>query len=138
MNNLLTSILSKITTGPSSFYTDISGRVYLDRAPDDVVFPYCIILIISDIPDNVFDKEGEEVTIQFSLFSESSSIAELSTMYTDLKTLFDDVKLTVTSNTMFIMQREALSTFIEDIVTETAMQKVRHWAVDYVTYLQAS
>lgn len=138
MQNLITSIVSRVTTGPSSFYNDIGGRFYLDQAPEDRQFPDCIFLIVVDTPDNVFNKYGEEVSIQFSLFSASSSVSEISTMYTDLKSLFDDVKLTVTSNTMFIMQRERLVTMMEEMVTESGTQRVKHWAVDYITYLQAT
>lgn len=138
MNNLLTAIMTRITTGPSNFYNDVGGRVYLDSAPDDRQFPDCIFLIVTDIPDNAFQKLGEEVSIQFSLFSESSGATEITTMYTDLKALFDDVKLTVTSNTMVIMKRERLVTFVEEIVTAAAAQRVRHWAVDYSITLQAS
>jgi len=138
MNNLIASIMTCITTGPSSFYNDVSGRVYLDQAPEDRQFPDCIFLIVVDVPDNVFQKLGEEVSIQFSLFSASSSVTEISTMYADLKSLFDDVKLTVTSSTMVIMKRERLVTFMEDIVTTTGTQRVKVWNVDYTTTLQAT
>ena len=138
MNNLITSIVSKITTGPSNLYNDVNGRVYLDQAPEDRTFPDCIFLIVTDIPDNSFQKHGEDVSIQFSLFSASSSVSEISTMYTDLKALFDDVKLTVTSSTMVIMQRDRLVTFMEDIVTPSGTQRVKVWNVDYTVTLQAT
>lgn len=143
MNNLIQSITSKITTGPSNFYNDVSGRVYLDQAPDDTprMFPDCIWLIVVDVPDNSFQKLGEEISIQFSLFSASPSVSEISTMYTDLKALFDDVKLTVTSSTMVIMKRERLVTFMEDAVVNTvtnSTQRVKVWNVDYSITLQAT
>jgi hypothetical protein len=97
-----------------------------------------VFLVVVDSPDDVFGKLGEEVAIQFSLFSASSSVTEISTMYTDLKALFDNAQLTVTSNTMFIMKRERLVTFMEEIVTEAGTQRIKHWAVDYTTYLQAT
>jgi len=138
MKNLIPAITTKITTGPSNLYNDVSGRHYLDQAPEDRQFPDFIWLIVTDIPDNVFGKYGEEVNIQFSLFSASSSYTEITTMYTDLKTLFDDVKLTVTSNTMFIMKRERLVTFMDDIVTTSGIQRVKVWNVDYTAVLQAT
>ena len=136
MENLLTAITSRVTTGPSTFYNDIGGRFYLDTAPDDRQFPDCIFLIVVDIPDNAFAKYGETVEVQFSLFSESSGATEITTMYRDLKALFDDVKLTVTSNTMVIMKRERLVTFNEEIITAAGTQKVKHWAIDYTVVLQ--
>jgi len=138
MNNLITSIVSKITSGPSNFYNDVGGRVYLDQAPEDRQFPDCIFLVVVDIPDDSFNKHGEEVSIQFSLFSASSSVSEISTMYTDLKALFDDVKLTVTSSTMVIMKRERLVTFMDDIVTTSGTQRVKVWNVDYSITLQTT
>ena len=138
MNNLITSLVSRITTGPSNFYNDIGGRAYLDQAPEDRQFPDCIFLIVADIPDNSFQKYGEEVSIQFSLFSASSSASEITTMYTDLKALFDDVKLTVTSSTMVIMKRERLVTFLDDIVTTSGTQRVKVWNVDYSITIQAN
>jgi hypothetical protein len=136
MNNLLAAITSRVTTGPSNFYNDIGGRFYLDQAPEDRQFPDCVFLIVYDTPDNVFNKHGEEVSIQFSLFSASSGPSEISTMYTDLKALFDDSKLTVTSSTMIIMQRERLVTFMDDIITKTATRRVKVWNVDYSITLQ--
>jgi hypothetical protein len=130
--------VSRITTGPSNFYNDIGGRFYLDQAPEDRQFPDCIFLIVADIPDNSFQKYGEEVSIQFSLFSASSSASEITTMYKDLKALFDDVKLTVTSNTMVIMKRERLVTFMEDIVTTSGTQRVKVWNVDYSITIQTN
>jgi hypothetical protein len=130
--------MTRITTGPSTFYNDVGGRVYLDQAPDDRQFPDCIFLIVVDIPDNAFSKLGEEVSIQFSLFSESNGATEITTMYRDLKALFDDVKLTVTSNTMVIMKRERLVTFNEEIITTAGTQKVKHWCVDYSITLQVT
>jgi len=136
MNNLLTAITSRVTTGPSDFCNDIGGRFYLDQAPEDRQFPDCIYFIVVDTPDNSFNKSGEEVNIQFSMFSESSGATEITTMYTDLKALFDDVQLTVTSNTMVIMKRDRLVTFMEDIITPSGTRRVRHWAVDYTIALQ--
>jgi len=138
MNNLLTAIMTRITTGPSSFYNDVGGRVHLDQAPEDRQFPDCIFLVVVDVPDNSFNKYGEEVSIQFSLFSASSSVSEISTMYTDLKALFDDVVLTVTSSTMVIMKRERLVTFLDDIVTTSGTQRVKVWNVDYTITLQSN
>jgi len=138
MNNLITAIQSKITAGPSNFYNDVSGRVYLDQAPEDRQFPDCIYLIVVNVPDNIFNKHGEEVSVQFSLFSTSSSVSEISTMYTDLKALFDDAKLTVTSSTMVIMQRDRLVTFMDEIITTSGTQRVKVWNVDYTITLQTT
>jgi len=139
MKNLITAITSKITTGPSNFYNDVGGRVYYRRPPQGArTLPDCIISIVVDSPDNVFAKRGEDVSIQFSLFSESDSITEMDSMYSDLKTLFDDVKLTVTSSTMIIMKRERLVAMNEIVITTNGEQDCDFWAVDYSITLQTT
>lgn len=138
MNNLLTAIMSKITTGPSALYSDVSGRVFLDQAPPGVEFPYIVFFIVSNTPDDVFAQKGEDVLIQFSLFSNSEGAAEITDMYADLKALFDDAQLTVTSSTMIIMRRENLTTMVDEITTPTGTVGIKHWAVDYRIALEYS
>jgi len=141
MNNLLTAITTKITTGPSALSSDVGGRVFLDEYPSDEMpptFPYIIFFVVSAVPENVFNKAGESIIIQFSLFSASEGAAEITDMYADLKALFDDAQLTVTSSTMIIMRRENLVTTMKDVTVNNAAQIVRHWEVDYSIELQAS
>lgn len=139
MLNLLTAIRTKISG--SALSSDVGDRIFADEYPPSYgapVFPYVIYFIVSDVPDNVFNKTGEEVLLQFSLFSSAEGLTEITTMFTDLKALFDDAQLTVTSSTMIVMKRENLTTMVEEIETTAGTQKVKHWAVDYSIQLQAS
>ncbi len=122
----------------SALSTDVGGRIFLDEAPADCEFPYVVFFIVSDVPDDVFAKKGEDVLIQFSLFSASKGATEITTMYTDLKALFDDAQLTVTSSTMIIMKRENLVTSVDEITTPEGTVGVKTWHVDYSIALQAS
>jgi len=139
MKNLVTAITTKITTPTSNFYNDVGGRVYYRRPPQGArTLPDCIISIVVDSPDDVFAKKGKDVAIQFSLFSESSSITEIDTMHTDLKALFDDAKLTITGSTMVIMKWERTVPMNEIVITVNGEQDVDFWAVDYSISLQDS
>ena len=134
MKNLLTSIFAKASSSNLSTY--VGGRVYLDRAPDNATFPYCVFFIVSGVTDNNFAKTGEEVTVQFSLFSASPSGVEISTMWNYLTTLFDECSLTIpptgtATDTMVWMHRLNTTTFVEDVTTEGAAVTIKHWSVDY-------
>lgn len=135
MNNLLSAIMTK-TTG-SALSTDVNGRIFIDRAPEETEFPYVVFNIVSNVTDNVFNTRGEDILFQFSLFSASDGLTEITDMYADLKTLFDDAQFEVTDNYMVVMQRKNMVAMTEDLTTTSGMQKVKHWAVDYQILLQS-
>ncbi len=141
MNNLLTAIMTKISG--SALSTDVGSRIYLDQAPDGCEYPYCVFFIVSSIPDDVFAKKGNNILIQFSLFSASSSALEITTMYADLKALLDDKSLTIpptgtVTDTLIWCHETNLTTMVEDITVADATQQMKHWAVDFEIVTQAA
>ncbi|MFH2074905.1 MAG: DUF3168 domain-containing protein [Pseudomonadota bacterium] len=141
MINLLTAIMSKITTGPSALSSDVGGRIFLDQAPDGVEFPYVVFFIVSGIPDDVFAKKGRSILIQFSLFSASAGATEITTIYRDLKALFDECAMTIPptgteTDKLVWMKRTNLTTMVEEITVADATQTVKHWAVDFEVVTQ--
>lgn len=136
MDALLTAIYSKLTG--SALSSDVGGRIYLDEAPPGCEFPYIVFFIVSGVPDNAFNKSGESVTIQYSMFSASSGAAEITDMFNDLTALYDDAQLTVTGYSMIIMERQNLVTMVEEIETTEGKQAVKRWAVDYEAIIQKS
>jgi hypothetical protein len=138
MKDLLTAITDKIKTGPSALYSDVGGRVYLDQAPEGTAFPYVVLFIVSGVPTDNFTDQIDDIIIQFSLFSEVRGVTEISTMYADLKTLFDNVSLTISGYNMAWMKRENLMTMTEDNPTVNANTPIKHWAVDYRILLEKS
>lgn len=134
MNNLLTAIMNKISG--SSLSTDVGGRIFLDKAPEESAFPYIVFSIVSDVPDDTFQELLEDILIQFSLFSTSSGAAEISGIYSDLRSLFDNCLFVITNNFHLWMIRQNLTTMVEDITTPTGTVGVKHWAVDYSIMLQ--
>jgi hypothetical protein len=130
LTNLLTALFGKITSS-TNLYADIGGRVYLDQAPEGAQFPYVVVSIITGTTDDTFTDKIDDVLIQFSLFSTSKSVTEISTMYTDLRALFDNATMTITSNVFLSCKRQNIVTMVEEITTEEGTETVKHWAVDY-------
>jgi hypothetical protein len=128
MQNLLTAIYGK-TSG-------LSFPCYLDQAPQGTEFPYCVFFVVSGVPEKTFSEHYTNTLIQFSLFSASSGATEITTMYKDLKALFDECSLTIpptgTATDTLIWMREAnLTTMMDEITVADATTQVRHWACDY-------
>lgn len=121
MNNLLPAIKTLLTG--SALSTDVGARMYLDQAPDGAALPYVVYSIVSSVPQDTFAEKLDETLVQFSLFSETAGAAEITDMYSDLRTLFDDATLTITGNTHIWCAFRNLVTMYES--------GVRHWAADY-------
>jgi len=136
MDALLTAIYGKISG--SALSSDVGGRVYLDGVPAGCEFPYVVFFIVTGVPDNVFNKYGEAVIVQFSLFSDSTGAAEITDMFNDLTALYDDAQLTVTGYNMITMERQNLMTMVDEIDTGDGTRAVKHWAVDYEAVIARS
>lgn len=138
MDALFAAIMTKCSG--SALSTDVGGRIFMDEygLTGPPVFPYVIFSLVTDVPDDVFAKDGEEALIQFDLFSSSKGAAEITGMYGHLKALFDDASLTVTGYTMPNMRRVNTTTSLEEITTGEGEQTIRHWSVDYEVLLKAS
>lgn len=130
MKNLTTAIFSKCSAG-TSFYTDIGGRLYKGRAPEGAAFPYAVFFVVSDVPDDTFKDNIEDVLIQFSLFSSTPSSGEIEDMFAHLKALYDDCVLTITGNTLIWMIRGVAQLLSEEETTPSGTQNVWHYTVDY-------
>lgn len=129
MNHLITAITNKLSG--SALSTSVGGRIYLDRAPQGAVYPHVVFFIVSGVPERTFTEEYENVLIQFSLFSASKSATEITTMYANLDTLFDECALTITGSTLVRMSRRNLTTMVEDIQMKNSTVEVKHWAIDF-------
>ena len=139
MNNLLTALATKISG--SALSTDTGGRIYLDQYPADETpptYPYIVYFIVSGTPEKTFTEDFENILLQFSLFSSSPGAAEITTMFNDLKSLFDECAMTITSSTLVWMKRQNLTTMTDDITTVSGTQMVKHWAVDYEIMTEAT
>lgn len=130
MKNLTTAIFAKCAVG-TALYTALGGRLYKQRAPEGTAYPYAIFFVVSDRADPVFAKGGEDVRVQFSLFSSASSSGDIEDAYTACKALYDDCSLTITGTTLVWMQRESASLMLEEHTTPTGTMEVWHYVVEY-------
>jgi len=108
MQNLLNGLYSKFTgsTGAGSLHADLGGRLYFDEARQNSAYPYGVYYLISDVPSWTFDADFEEYLIQFNLFDDDSSSADVNTAQLALMTLYDWTTLTSSGYTNIYMQRE--------------------------------
>ena len=123
-------------TTVSALSTYVGGRIYLDQAPEGTVFPYVVFFVVAGTPDRTFTEHYTDTLIQFSLFSSSPGAMEITTMYANLKTLFDECALTIpptgeVTDTLVWMRESNLTTMVDDITTTEGTVSVKHWAVDF-------
>jgi len=133
MNNLTQAVFSKATG--SNFLTSISSRLRNGFGQEGEEYPYCVFLLpVSNDPQTIssFDKNYEEVRMQFSIFSSSSSPSEALTIYGYLTSLYDDCTLSITGRTLLKMERTNTTMITEEHTLKDGTIKVYHIAVDYL------
>jgi len=129
MKNLTTAIFGKLPS--SALSAHIANRMFKGRAPEGAEYPYIVYLIVSNSPILTFNTNYEDTIIQFSLFSSASGSTEVEDIYTDLKTLYDEQPMTITSETLIWMVRENATLMVEDHTVKNGTVQVWHYAVDY-------
>ena len=137
MQILIDAITTKLLD--SNVYNDVGGRAYYDTADSDDL-PRLVYSIVSGVPDNVFQKTGESVLIQFDLFSAlSAGKTQITTMYADLISLLDDCTLTITGKNCVLFQRQNTVTMVEDLsALQDGSSIVLHWIVDFECTYQST
>jgi len=110
MNSLFTAIWDRFSsTTASGFYNDLSGRMYLNHAPQETTFPFCVYFVVSDFDELDFAEEREDFAMQFNVFSENNSATEAGNLLGSLKTMFDNCSLTVTNWRHILFQRNFIA-----------------------------
>ncbi|MCP4568381.1 MAG: hypothetical protein GY841_12460 [FCB group bacterium] len=106
MNALFTGIYGE--KAGSALNTALGGRFYINMAPQNVAFPYCVYFLVSAEHEYDFSDEHEEFIIQFNLFDQNSnhSALALGVILGNLKTVYDDAALTVTGYRALKMTRD--------------------------------
>lgn len=131
MKPLFTGIFTKFTALPAnSFYTALSGRLYSRWAPQNTAFPYAVVDIVSGIGDWNFTNDFDDIDLQISLFSRSTSETEIGNLLTYLRALYDDTALTVTGYTHLFMQYNQYWSLANPD------EKIRQYTVQYNILLQ--
>ena len=110
MNALYRAVMVHFGLTPDSgFYDDIGGRLYLNHAPQEATFPYCVFFMVSDDTDPDFTDEHEEITLQFNIFSQENSALEAGNLLESLKTMFDYCHLNVLGWSHLDFRRESVN-----------------------------
>lgn len=134
MKNLTKGIYGKLSG--SALAAHIGTRMYKGRAPEGATYPYIVYLTVSDNPNLTFAEDFEDVIIQFSIFSATSSSTEVEDIYTDLKALYDECTMTISGETLIWMVRQNANLMVEDHTVKSGLIQVWHYAVDYYMLVQ--
>lgn len=130
MKNFYTGLMTYFNTS-NSFLTAIGGRMYNTMAPENTPMPYCVFTHIAGYQSDTFTEDMDRIILQFSIFSDSSSSAEVHDAMTACKALFDDCTFTVTSGVVVQFMRGVDGLIIEEYETESGGQRIWHYHVDY-------
>ena len=126
MTPLITGIYSKFVAAPAnSLYTALSGRLYHAQAPQGATFPYGVVFTVSHEHDWTFTHTFEDVTVQFSLFTNESSASNIGTLWTYLTALYDDASITITGYSHLYMIRSS-----SRLIREPD-KNIWHYSIDY-------
>jgi len=129
MLDLTTGIYNKFIGSTLASY--IGNRLYKGQAPAEVTYPYIVYSLISDVPEYTFSEAYERAIIQFSLYSIASGTTEIETMFTYLKTLYDESILTITDAVCVWMRRNNALFQVEEHTTSAGTGMVWVYHVDF-------
>ncbi len=108
MNALLTALYTKFNND-STLKNSVTG-LYTSAAPQKIDFPFIVMSIISDVPDDAFSARVDKFRVQFSIFSDEPSPEEAGTIFGYLKTCYDYCSLSISGWSHIAMRR--LSAFL--------------------------
>jgi len=135
MLNLTTAIITK--AAGSTFLTSIGSQLRNGRAEDDDAYPYCVFLLpVFGDPQSLstFERDYNDILMQFSIFSALHAPSEAWTIYGYLKELYDDCTLeTLTGETLILMERRNIPQPIPEdhTIKGGGLQRVWHLPVEY-------
>ena len=102
LTHLATAIMTKFAG--SDFDSAIGGRLTQDWAEDGTEYPYAVFQIVSAPKEKTFSEEYRDTLIQISIFSKTSSSAEVKDAYTKASALFDECSFSMTGITLICMR----------------------------------
>lgn len=125
------SLFTALTDGAhNDFYNAVNGQLYEDEAPSGAAYPYAVYQIIAAPKDKTFSEEYTDLLIQLSIFSNSTSSAEIKDAYYHAHNLYDDKTMTITGSKLVWMKETNLVTMTEEVETPEGISKVKHYAMD--------
>lgn len=103
--------------------------LYLNSAPQDTAFPYLVMLLVSDINEETFTSQMDDIRLQFSIFSKQTSAEQANDIFTKLKAVFDNAELTLDGFDHIRMRRD-ISNLLKD------PDEAWHYVVEYKILIQ--
>lgn len=126
MDVLKQAIMTHFATGSPGIYDDLGGRLRHLRGRQGETFPFATYAIIGYGPDYYFDQERiEEITVQFNIYANESSAANIDGYKNNLLTLFDECALNVTGFTFLRCERSWAYPLRDEA------NNVHEWVVQY-------
>lgn len=105
--------------------------MYSRWAPQNTAFPYAVVNIVTGTGDWNFTQNFDDIDIQFSIFSKSTSETEIGNLLTYLRALYDDTALTVAGYTHLYMQYDQYWSLANPA------ENIRQYTVQYNILLQS-
>lgn len=78
-----------------AIYTDCSGRLYFQIAPQGANYPYVVFHLDSIRADYTFNSEINDILVVFDIWADDMSSSNIDDYFTHLRACFDDANLTV-------------------------------------------
>jgi len=90
-------------TGAGTFYAALSGRIYINQAPDSATETLAVVRVIVDSPDRYFAGRADtDAEVQVDIFGDEDDMT-IQSVNTKLFTQLDNKTLTMTGHTATCM-----------------------------------
>lgn len=110
MKVLLEAIITKWKAN-AALVAACTGGVHRGNAPQRASYPFSLLHLLDQRPEDTFNEFCETAEIQFSIFSDTSSANTVDNVFTNLIALFDYCSLSITGYTHVVMRRTFHTTF---------------------------
>lgn len=98
----------------SALSSAASGGIYYHKANKDAAYPYVVFDFVTIKRVRTFTERGEDILIQFAIFTETSDFADESDIYKKLDDVFDEGSLSPEGYSSIYCLREITRPPIED------------------------
>lgn len=129
MKEFFQGIYSRATSSASTLYSKVGTRIYLGEAPQNTALPYIVYGLVDNSKDKNLNTYYEEGTVDFTIYSNSKSVAEVSETYNALKERFDDCTFPVTDYSVINFDRDI--SYLDKVPDEKPGESLWQYTVQY-------
>lgn len=120
----------------STLMAALPGKMWLINQPQEKVeqrdiYPYCVVIPVAAVKDYTFTEAADDLSVQFSIYDDSDTVATINDAADALKAVFDFATLTVTGYNHICMVQQYSELFHDDgywhqvITYQLIIQKTR-------------